>query len=123
MVYCYYHAKFGAPSLKSDCIMAIQNIWYLVWFGILWYGLLVLPISNTMQNLELLAWKLIESWHFIDFQKKSLSDWLTDLYYPLIPDKNLFKGIYDWYRSLSMHIGYAQRAQPLEVQWKQCLSS
>ena len=64
----YYYRKFHTLSLKSDSVLTILNIWYLVfcgkvWHGIVWYILLVLPRSTTMKNFGLLTWKLTEYGH------------------------------------------------------------
>ena len=55
--------------MKNDWLMTVQNIWYLVFYGMVcystpWYILLELSRSTTLQNFGLLSSKMTELWLF-----------------------------------------------------------
>ena len=61
-MYVYHHAKFGASTLENGRVITILNfrVFGIIWYVIAWYIQWALSNSTTMQNFNVLAWKMAE---------------------------------------------------------------
>ena len=97
------------PSLKNDWVLAVWNIWYLVWFGILWYGMMcwyylaLLPckiLDTSLENwlsygrLKYLVFGII--WYFMVWYGMVLYGMMCWYYLAVLPCKISDSSLENW---------------------------